>query len=205
MRSLSRRQILELTSLGFGRVVLSHLLADSGVAAAASTSTPIYNNLHARKGHFPGRAKAVIQLIQNGGPSQMDLFDPKPMLAKLAGKPHPDGVEIHQPGNENTLMPTPFEFRKYGQCGMDISEALPHQAEIVDKLCFIRSMHTEHNNHLEGLNMRTWSRNAASLPYPRRRPSPRPWTTDGKFKRATEVREPPIMTRSREPGASRTP
>ena len=83
----------------------------------------------------------------------MDLFDPKPMLAKYAGQPHPDGVEIHQPGNKNTLLPSPFEFRQYGDCGMDVSEVLPHQAEIVDKLCFIRSMHTEHNNHLEGLNM----------------------------------------------------
>ena len=83
----------------------------------------------------------------------MDLFDPKPMLAKYAGQPHPDGVEIHQPGNKNTLLPSPFEFRKHGDCGMDVSEVLPHQAEIVDKLCFIRSMHTEHNNHLEGLNM----------------------------------------------------
>ena len=92
MPSLSRRQILELTSLGFGRVVLSHLLADAGVATGAASPgapVPVYNNLRARKGHFPGQAKAVIQLIQNGGPSQMDLFDPKPMLAKMAGQPHP--------------------------------------------------------------------------------------------------------------------
>ena len=95
----------------------------------------------------------MIQLVQNGGPSQMDLFDPKPALAQFAGQPHPDGVEIHQPGNKNVLLPTPFEFRKHGECGMDVSEMLPHQAGIVDKLCFVRSMHTEHNNHLEGLNM----------------------------------------------------
>ena len=146
---LTRRELLGLSSLGFGQIALSHLLAQTSEAA----SVPTYNDLRARKGHFPGRAKAVIQLVQNGGPSQMDLFDPKPMLAKYAGQPHPDGVEIHQPGNTNTLLPTPFEFRKYGECGMDISEVLPHQAEIVDKLCFIRSMHTEHNNHSEGLNM----------------------------------------------------
>ena len=146
---LTRRELLGLSSLGFGQIALSHLLAQTSEAA----SVPIYNDLRARKGHFPGRAKAVIQLVQNGGPSQMDLFDPKPMLAKYAGQPHPDGVEIHQPGNTNTLLPTPFEFKKYGESGMDISEVLPHQAEIVDKLCFIRSMHTEHNNHSEGLNM----------------------------------------------------
>jgi hypothetical protein len=146
---LSRRRLLELGSLGFGGVALSHLLAQD----AGASSVPIYNDLRAREGHFPPRAKAVIQLVQNGGPSQMDLFDPKPELRKYAGKPHPDGVEIHQPGNKNTLLPSPFEFRKHGECGMDVSEVLPHAAAIVDKLCFIRSMHTEHNNHAEGLNM----------------------------------------------------
>jgi hypothetical protein len=95
----------------------------------------------------------VIQLVQNGGPSQMDLFDPKPELTRRSGQPHPDGVEIHQPNNQNILLASQFEFKKYGQCGMDISEALPHTAGIVDDLCFVRSMHTEHNNHLEGLNM----------------------------------------------------
>ena len=80
----------------------------------------------------------------------MDLFNPKPMLAKYAGQPRPDGVEIHQLGNTNTLLPSPFEFKKYGECGMDVSEVLPHRAEIADKLCFIRSMHTEHNNHSKG-------------------------------------------------------
>jgi hypothetical protein len=83
----------------------------------------------------------------------MDLFDPKPELTRRAGQPHPDGVEIHQPGNHNLLLPSPFEFHKYGQSGMNVSDALPHTATIVDDLCFVRSMHTEHNNHLEGLNM----------------------------------------------------
>lgn len=145
----TRRELLGMSSLGFGQIVLSHLLARTSEAA----QVPVYNDLSAREGHFPARAKAVIQLVQNGGPSQMDLFDPKPLLAKYAGQPHPDGVEIHQPGNKNTLLPSPFEFRKYGECGMDVSEVLPHHAEVVDKLCFIRSMHTEHNNHSEGLNM----------------------------------------------------
>ena len=58
----------------------------------------------------------------------MDLFDPKPELTKRAGQPHPDGVEIHQPGNTTILLAIPFEFRKYGQCGMDVSDALPHIA-----------------------------------------------------------------------------
>jgi len=147
---LSRRSLLERTCLGFGSMVLADLL-QADTPPPGSFSIP--SDLKARRPHFPAKAKAVIQLVQNGGPSQMDLFDPKPELTRLAGKPHPDGVEIHQPNNTNILLPGQFEFRKYGQCGMDVSEALPHIAEIVDELCFVRSMHTEHNNHLEGLNM----------------------------------------------------
>ena len=146
---IARRRLLALTSVSLGRIAVSHLLAPSSAAA----QVPVHADLRPRRGHFPAKAKAVIQLVQNGGPSQMDLFDPKPALAQFAGQPHPDGVEIHQPGNKNVLLPTPFEFRKHGECGMDVSEMLPHQAGIVDKLCFVRSMHTEHNNHLEGLNM----------------------------------------------------
>src|SRR5262245_59457902 len=148
-RPWSRRALLENTCLGFGSLVLADLLG----ATTVSSTPPIYSDIRARQGHFPAKAKAVIQLVQNGGPSQMDLFDPKPELTKRNGQPHPDGVEIHQPNNENRLLASPFEFRKYGQCGMDVSEALPHIATVVDDLCFVRSMHTEHNNHPEGLNM----------------------------------------------------
>jgi hypothetical protein len=152
---LSRRQILESSCLGFGSIVLADLLGSHPLSAEGKLpqEIPIYKDLKPRKPHFQPQAKAVIQLVQNGGPSQMDLFDPKPELAKRAGQPLPDGVEIHQPNNANALLPGAFEFKRYGQCGMDISEALPHTAGIVDELCFVRSMHTEHNNHLEGLNM----------------------------------------------------
>ena len=92
-------------------------------------------------------------MVHNGGPSQMDLFDPKPMLARMAGKPHPDGVDIHQPNNANVLLPSPFQFVKYGQCGMEMAEILPEIGKVADELCLIRSMYTEHNNPPEGLNM----------------------------------------------------
>ena len=152
----SRREMLGLSGFGLGQIAAADLLGRANVFAenaASHSNVPIYGNLKARQTHFPAQAKAVIQLVQNGGPSQMDLFDPKPELTRLAGKPHPDGVEIHQPDNENKLLPSPLKFRKYGECGMDVSEALPHASTIVDDLCFVRSMHTEHNNHLEGLNM----------------------------------------------------
>src|ERR1700722_3541682 len=130
---LSRRRILERTCLGFGSMVLADLLGAASPLLAKDQSpqnVPIYTDLKPRKTHFPPQAKAVIQLVQNGGPSQMDLFDPKPELTKRAGQTHPDGVEIHQPNNQNILMPSPFEFKRYGQCGMDISEALPYTAGI---------------------------------------------------------------------------
>ncbi len=156
MLPISRREMLGISGFGLGQLAVADLLGTGrlpGAELSSRTSVPVHGNLRPRITHFPGKAKAVIQLIQNGGPSQMDLFDPKPMLSKLAGKPHPDGVEIHQPNNVNALLPSPLKFGKYGECGMDVSEALPHTARIVDDLCFIRSMHTEHNNHLEGLNM----------------------------------------------------
>ena len=136
LSAFSRRQLLERSCLGFGSIALADLLR-------GSPATTIYNDLRPRRTHFPAKAKAVIQLVQNGGPSQMDLFDPKPELTRLAGQPLPGGVEIHQPNNVNTLLASPFQFRKHGQCGMDISEMLPHTAGIADQLCFIRSMHTE--------------------------------------------------------------
>ncbi|MCH2201854.1 MAG: DUF1501 domain-containing protein [Fuerstiella sp.] len=150
MMQFSRRDILGLSGFGLGQIAVADLL---GADALSDSEVAIHNDLRVRKTHFPSNVKAVIQLVQSGGPSQMDLFDPKPQLTRMAGKPHPDGVEIHQPNNVNSLLPSPLKFRKYGECGMDVSEALPHLSTIVDDLCFVRSMHTEHNNHLEGLNM----------------------------------------------------
>ena len=90
---------LGLSSLDFGQIALSHLLAQTSEAA----SVPLYNEFPARKGQFPARARAVIQLVRISDPSQMNLFDPKPLLAQYADQPHPDGVEIHQPGNTNSM------------------------------------------------------------------------------------------------------
>ncbi len=132
-----------MSGLGLGSLALGGLLhADSKVPM----------DLKPRPTHINPRAKAVIQFVMNGGPSQMDLFDPKPELTKRSGQPHPDGVEIHQPNNANVLMGSPFQFRQAGQSGIAISEALPQLATVADDLCMIRSMYSEHNNHPEGLN-----------------------------------------------------
>src|SRR5215469_3907687 len=139
--TLSRRELLESTGLGLGALVLDFLLrAENASASDAADQT--------RSSIVP-RAKAVIMLVQNGGPSQMDLFDPKPELARQAGKTMT--VETFQKGNSDKLMASPLEFRSYGECGMDMSTLLPHLGSVADDLCLVRSMFSEHNNHTEGL------------------------------------------------------
>ena len=150
--SWSRRQFLQKSGLGFGGMALIHLLqAELTTGNPSSSTSP---DLLPKNPHFQSQARAVIQLMQNGGPSQMDLFDPKPELQKRAGKRHTEKVETFQPGSEaNVLLGSPFEFAPRGQSGIELSEAIPHTASMVDDLCFVRSMHTEHNNHTEALVM----------------------------------------------------
>ena len=141
---MTRRQLLAASALGFGSLALAHLLnaedaASPGVAAAKRAVQP----------HIPPNAKAVIMLVQNGGPSQMDLFDPKPGLAKRAGQTMT--VETFQQGNSDKLMPSPLEFRKYGAAGIEMATILPHLGSVADDFCLVRSMFSEHNNHTEGL------------------------------------------------------
>ena len=101
----------------------------------------------------PAKANAVIQLFQNGGPSQMDLFDPKPTLSKYAGKPHPGEVETFQLGNKNIVYPPQFQITKHGESGMHFGSPLPHMASMADEWCMIRSMHTVNNNHPFAISM----------------------------------------------------
>src|SRR5271165_2151208 len=119
---LSRRELLEQSGLGFGSVALAAILGDSPTARGERTPAA---DLGPRPGHFSPRAKAVIQLMMNGGPSPMDLFDPKPELTKRHGQPIAGSVETFQKGNTNTLMASPFRFRRYGECGMDLALVMP--------------------------------------------------------------------------------
>ena len=151
--SLSRRELLARSSLGFGSLALAGLMQDAGLLASESSSPPPTTGLAPRVGHLQPKARAVIQLFQNGGPSQMDLFDPKPVLSKRAGQPHPGKVETLMSANRNVLMPGVYKFKKQGQCGMEFSDIIPHLSTVVDDICLIRSMHTEHNNHPFAINM----------------------------------------------------
>ena len=140
--SLSRREMLRSSALGFGGLALAQLLhAEQRENASLAPRPP----------HFGPRAKSVIMLMQNGGPSQMDLFDPKPELARGTGRTM--AVETFQQGNSDKLLASPMTFAKHGRCGMDFSHALPHLAATADDVCMVRSMFSEHNNHTEGLVM----------------------------------------------------
>ena len=106
-------------------------------------------DLTKRRPHFEPKAKSVIHLFMNGGPSQMDLFDPKPMLEKHHGEPYFDKVaaDLTTPETAGGLMRSPFKFKQFGKAGTWVSDALPHFTEVVDEVALIRSMHTMHPNH----------------------------------------------------------
>ena len=135
-----------MSGLGFGSLALACLL-DENPLLGAENGPVLYSDLKPRSGHFRGTAKAMIQLFQNGGPSQVDLFDPKPELTKRNGEPSPQQVETFQQGNKNILLGSPFQFKRYGQCGMEMSELLPHIGSVADELCLVRSMVSDNNNH----------------------------------------------------------
>ena len=141
--SPSRREFLKASGLGFGSLALAGLLRDEAAAY----------DLNVRQPHFRPQARAIIQLFQNGGPSQMDLFDPKPELTRRNGQPHPGKVETFQLGNKNVLLASESVFKKHGQAGMDFGSPIPHIAGLADDICLVRSMHTEHNNHPFAINM----------------------------------------------------
>tara|TARA_B100000809_G_scaffold191866_1_gene190595 strand:- start:201 stop:1628 length:1428 start_codon:yes stop_codon:yes gene_type:complete len=141
---ISRRQVLESTSLGFGWMALQSLMAGE---AAASRPAPGINTT-SRTGSHRRQARSVILLNMVGGPSHMDLFDPKPALQKFHGKTTTGNFETLQTGSETrTLVGTPFTFRKHGECGTEFSSMLPHLAAKADEICLVRSMHSANNNH----------------------------------------------------------
>jgi len=149
---------------GFGTLGLASVLAeaglldtDSSVSAAetssgAASSSAATSPLAPRAPHFKAKAKRVIFLFMNGGPSHVDTFDPKPALLKYAGT-KPEALTKNYQRTVGNLFPSPFKFAKYGQAGIDVSELFPNIAEKIDDICVIRSMHTDIPNHEPGLLM----------------------------------------------------
>jgi hypothetical protein len=133
---LNRRQALTRCASGFGLVGLAGLLAEAS-AATATSGRP----------HFAPRAKRIIQIFLSGGPSHVDLFDPKPELAKRHGQPLPFEKPKLERTKTGNLLASPWKFAPRGQCGTEVSELLPHLAGCVDDLCVIRSMVADNINH----------------------------------------------------------
>jgi hypothetical protein len=144
---ISRRDLLTHTGTGLGLLGLA-LLSEQQQGRAA------VNPLAPKKPHFAPKAKAVIHLFMNGGPSQVDTFDPKPALEKHNGK-KPSAAGLKTERNTGGLMMSPFKFARHGQSGLEVSDLFPEVARHADKLCVIRSMHTNVPNHEPSLLMMT--------------------------------------------------
>jgi hypothetical protein len=143
----TRREALRKMGAGMGSIGLASLLGQQS-ALAAST-----NPLAPKQPHFPARAKRVIQLFMPGGPSQVDTFDYKPMLAKHAGE-RPEIVNRKSLRNTQMgLMPSPFGFQQYGQSGKWVSDIFPETAKCVDDICFVHSMYTDIPEHAGAILM----------------------------------------------------
>ncbi|REJ92249.1 MAG: DUF1501 domain-containing protein, partial [Planctomycetota bacterium] len=148
-KNVARRHFLSDCGLGLGKVALAGLLTGSlqSLARSAAETDP----LAPRKPHFPGKAKAVIHLFMAGAPSQLELFDSKPELTRMEGKPIPPSVygdqryAFIQP--DAAVLGPRYKFARHGESGAELSEMLPHLAKVADDVCIIRSMHTDQFNH----------------------------------------------------------
>ena len=144
MFPLSRRDMLNRCGVGMGMLGLQALLGDSGLLAAEA-KVDSANPLAPKAPHFAPKAKRVIHLFANGGPSQVDTFDPKPALTKYAGKALP--LTLRTERKTGAAFPSPFKFQKYGKSGIEVSEIFAKTAEHIDDICVIRSMHADVPNH----------------------------------------------------------
>lgn len=151
----SRRALLQRFGTGLGALGLTELLSKQGLLAQeAPSKNTAQNPLAPKTPMFPARAKRIIHLFMNGGPSQVDTFDPKPMLDKYDGQ-RPPGADLKTERKTGGLMKSPFKFARHGQSGLEISEIFPHLSTCADDLCVIRSMHTNIPNHEPSLLMMT--------------------------------------------------
>jgi hypothetical protein len=141
MALISRREALLRSGTGFGSLALADLMANESKAEVEKTDP-----LAPKKSHYPSKAKHVVHLFMNGGPSQVDTFDPKPMLDKYHGKPLPE-TNLRTERKTGAAMRSPFKFKKHGQSGIEVSELFENTAMHIDDMCIIRSMYADVPNH----------------------------------------------------------
>ena len=171
---ITRRHFLRDCGVGVGKMALAGLLAEK---LGAQIPASFVNPMAPRPPHIAGKAKAVIHLFMAGAPSHLDLFDFKPDLTKLDGKPLPasvtEGQRLAFIRADAAVMGPQFKFARHGQSGMEISEALPYLSKIVDDICLIRSCHTDQFNHAPA---QTFFQTGFAVPG---RPSIGSWATYG--------------------------
>jgi hypothetical protein len=150
-KASSRREFLTRGGSGLAGIALAQMLQEDAHAAAVAEADP----MAPKEPHHPATAKSIIWLFMEGGPSHVDLFDPKPKLQELAGQPLPESMKpkfTAMPGtSKNGLMPSKRTFKQYGQSGIWVSDWYPHVAEHADELAVIRSCWTDGINHLGGV------------------------------------------------------
>ena len=144
LRASTRRRFLQSCGTGMGALALGSLLNDR--LFAADSAAPILG-----KPHFAPKAKNIIYLFQSGGPSHLDLFDPKPELQKRDGQQVPEelvkNIRLAQIGKQAKLLASPYKFKQYGKSGMWLSELLPNLSTVVDDVCFVQGFYSEAFNH----------------------------------------------------------
>lgn len=175
MATRTRREFLNTTASGLGMAALGAMLTGDGLLSAASAAPQdgvdldAINPLQPRSPHFDGPAKACIFIFMAGAPSHIDLFDPKPVLKERHGQPLPDSmlekVRFAFIKKDNALLQgSPYKFHKRGECGMELSELLPHIGTVADDLLLVRGLHTEQFNHHPGQLMMQCGRGTFGLP-----------------------------------------
>ena len=171
---LTRREMLCRCGMGFGAMGLASLMAQAGLTsrAVAGEAVDAAHPLAPRMPQFPARAKRVIHIFVNGGPSHVDTFDPKPALERYAGKALPV-ANLQTERKTGAAFPSPFKFQKHGQSGLEVSEVFPHVASCADDLAVIRSMQAELPNHEPSLMLMNCGDAVRS------RPSVGSWVTYG--------------------------
>ncbi|WP_337173260.1 DUF1501 domain-containing protein [Paludisphaera sp.] len=175
-RPLTRREAIGRAGTGFGMFGLAALMRESGLlggtTAAADSPAAALNPLAPRPPQFAPKAKRVIHIYLNGGPSQVDTFDPKPMLTRFDGRPLPQG-NLSTERKTGAAMASPFKFRRYGECGLEVSEIFERTAAHADDLCVIRSMRANTPNHEQSMRLMNCGDERLS------RPSMGAWLTYG--------------------------
>ncbi len=147
-RFLTRRQALQEAAVGFGAMAVNSMLQQERMFAAESASAKERTyDLKPKAPHFPAKAKRVIFIYVGGGPSTIDMFDPKPALMKYDGKPAPFEIKGRALNGSQQIMASPWKFTDCGESGRQVSDLLPYFQKVVDKVTFVRSMTTDRIDH----------------------------------------------------------